>query len=219
MNAKAALALIREGESLTVEFKRHFSEFEKIAKEMIGFANMKGGFIFFGIDDDGSVYGVQSEKGEAELIKDCAENYCEPPIDYKLHYVEIFGKEIVAAEIFEAEIKPVRVQDYEQKLDLNTAQVYVRVKDKTVPASKETIKILQANAEKKALKNYRIGKTEKIVFEYLDAHERINVKELSNVANISYRRASRALIKLVRANLLIIHTKENGEEFFTYMGE
>lgn len=219
MNAKKALSIIREGESLTVEFKRHFSEFDKIAKEMIGFANTKGGFIFFGIDDDGSVYGVESEKGEAELIKDCAENHCEPPVEYALHYVEIFGKEIVAAEIFEAETKPVRIQDYEKKLDLNTAQVYVRVKDKSVPASKETIKILQANAEQKALKNYQIGKAEKIAFEYLDKHEKINVKELSAAANISNRRASRTLIKLVRANLLIIHTKENGEEFFTYVGE
>ncbi len=219
MNAKNALALIRKGESLTVEFKRRFSEFDKIAKEMIGFANTKGGYIFFGVDDDGSVYGVESEKGEAELIKESAANYCEPPINYKLHYLELFGKEIVVAEVFESETKPVRIQDYEKRLNLNAAQVYVRVNDKTVPASKETIKLLQANAEKKALKNYQIGNTEKIVFKYLDEREKIDVKELSRIANISNRRASRTLIKLVRANLLIIHTKENGEEFFTYAGE
>jgi len=65
------------------------------------------------------------------------------------------------------------------------------------------------------LKKYTIGQTEKMVFEYLAKYERISVKELSNLVNISDRRASRTLVKMVRANLLLIHTKDNGEEFFT----
>ena len=77
---------------------------------------------------------------------------------------------------------------------------------------------MQANAEKKALKNYQIGNAEKIVFKYLDEREKIDVKELSRIANISNRRASRTLIKLVRANLLIIHTKENGKSFLLIRG-
>jgi hypothetical protein len=38
---------------------------------------------------------------------------------------------------------------------------------------------------------------------------------LSNLVNVSERRASRTLVKMVRANLLLIHTKDNGDEFFT----
>ena len=44
--------LIEDGESETVEFKRKFSTSRKIAKEMIAFANTKGGYILFGVDDD-----------------------------------------------------------------------------------------------------------------------------------------------------------------------
>ncbi|HMN49894.1 MAG TPA: helix-turn-helix domain-containing protein, partial [Ignavibacteriaceae bacterium] len=66
-----------------------------------------------------------------------------------------------------------------------------------------------------ALKKYLIGPNEKSVFEYLAKNERISVKELSRLVNISERRASRTLVKMVRANLLMIHTKDNGEEFFT----
>ena len=62
---------------------------------------------------------------------------------------------------------------------------------------------------------YTIGKNEKSVFDYLEENETISVKELSDLINISERRASRTLVKLVRANLLMIHTKDNGEEFFT----
>jgi len=41
------------------------------------------------------------------------------------------------------------------------------------------------------------------------------VKDLANAANISERRASRTLVTMVRAGSLSIHTKDNGEEFFT----
>ena len=218
MTRRQLLKLIEEGEGLTVEFKQRFSTHEKIAKEILALANTKGGYILFGVNDDHSICGVESEKGEAELIKFTAENYCEPKIDYKLHFFEISGKEIVIMEISESKTKPHRIQDYLPALDIRKASVYVRVKDMSVLASKEMIKILQANSSGKPLKHYEIGNDEKIAFEYLDSNDTISVKLLSKLANISTRRASRALIKLVRANLLMIHSKDNGEDYFTYIG-
>ena len=215
MTAKELQNLIEKGESGKVEFKQRFSSFEKIAKEFIAFANTKGGVVIFGIDDDGSVYGVESEKGEANLIKETAEKYCEPPIKIGIEFIELFGKEIVVVKVYESENKPHRVQDYQTKLDLNTAEIYIRVNDKSLPASKEMIKIMQVSTTNKKLVKYAIGKDEKIVFDYLTDHEIISVKELGELANISNRRASRTLIKLVRVNLLLIHTKDNGESFFT----
>ena len=81
MTRRQLLKLIEEGEGLTVEFKQRFSTHEKIAKEILALANTKGGYILFGVNDDHSICGVESEKGEAELIKFTAENYCEPKID------------------------------------------------------------------------------------------------------------------------------------------
>lgn len=210
--------MIENGESLTVEFKQRFSSYEKIAKEMIAFANTRGGFLFIGVDDDKSIYGIESEKSDTELLKETAEKYCEPKVDYSIDFISIKNKDIICVQIFESLNKPHRVQDYKNSLDLNTAQVYVRVNDKSVLASKEMIKILQTQSREQSLKHYQIGKEEKIVFDYLDKNEKITVKELGKIANISDRRASRTLIKLVRANLLLIHIKDNGESYFTYAG-
>ena len=215
MNRRHLLELIEEGENIQCEFKRHFTTPEKIAREMIAFANTKGGYMIFGVDDDREVVGVDSEKSESEMIKDAAENFCEPRLVYSIDFIELYGKEVVIVSIPESDNKPHRLQDYENEFDINKAVVLVRVNDKSVTASKEMVRILRASSANLALKKYQIGQTEKMVFEYLSKYERISVKELSNLVNISERRASRTLVKMVRANLLLIHTKDNGEEFFT----
>lgn len=215
MRYRELLELIEEGENIQCEFKRKFSTPEKIAREMIAFANTKGGYLLFGVDDDKKIFGVESEKETSELVKDTALNYCQPPLDYSIQYKEIESKEIVIISIPESNNKPHRIQDYKSDLDINSAIVTIRVNDKSVQASKEMIRILRAQTNQSALKKYLIGPNEKSVFEYLAKNERISVKELSRLVNISERRASRTLVKMVRANLLMIHTKDNGEEFFT----
>ena len=215
MRYRELLELIEEGENIQCEFKRKFSTHEKIAREMIAFANTKGGVILFGVDDDKKIIGVESEKETTELVKDTVTNSCEPPIGFSIEYREIDGKEIVIVSIPESNNKPHRLQDYQTDLDITTAIVPIRVNDKSVQASKEMIRILRAQSNQTALKKYILGPTEKTVFAYLSKVERISVKELSNLVNISERRASRTLVKMVRANLLMIHTKDNGEEFFT----
>ena len=215
MKRKEVLELIQGGESLQCEFKRKFSTLEKITREMIAFANTKGGVILFGVDDNKEIVGVDSEKSEAELIKDAGLNYCEPPLDFNIEYFDLDGKEVVVVEIPESYKKPHRIQDYSNEFDINKAKVCIRVNDKSVMASKEMVRILRAQTNNLNLKKYAIGPIEKSLFIYLDEYERISVKELSALVNISERRASRTLVKLVRANLLFINTKDNGDEYFT----
>jgi len=215
LKRKKILELIEEGENFNCEFKRKFSSPDKIAREMIAFANSGGGFMLFGVDDNKDIVGVESEKGEVELINDTALNYCEPAIEYSIDYMPIEGKEVVIVEIPESKNKPHRIQDYLNEFDINKAVVTIRVNDKSMQASKEMMRIMRAAAGGLVLKKYSIGETEKRVFAFLEKHERISVKQLSGLINISERRASRTLVKMVRANLLAIHTKDNGEEFFT----
>jgi len=215
MDFKDVKRIIDEGEGFEVEFKRKVSTPEKIARALVAFANTKGGYILFGIDDDREVVGVESEKSETELVKDAAENYCEPPVKYSIEYFNLKEKEIVVVIIPESGNKPHRLQDYLGELDINSSVVIIRVNDKSMQASKEMVRIIRSQSGKKELKKYFIGTVEKTVFEYLAKREKISVKELSSLVNISERRASRTLVKMVRANLLMIHTKDNGEEFFT----
>jgi len=215
MNRKQLIKLIETGENSSIEFKQKFSEPEKIAKEIIAFANTKGGTILFGIADNGKIKGVESEKGTVELITETLKHYCEPLINYEVKYFELNNCEIVILQIPESINKPHRIQDYKNKLELNSASVFVRVNDKSVPASKEMIKLMQTSTNELKLEKYSIGKNEKIVFEYLNEKEFLTVNKLTQLANLSTRRASRTLINLVRANLLYVHTKDNGENYFT----
>jgi len=217
MKIIAVLDLIENGENYYCEFKRKFSNHKKIAKEMIAFANSGGGYILFGIDDDGKIVGVESEKSEANLIIETADKFCEPPINFNIEYKELKGKEIIIIEIPESDKKPHRLQDYKNKIDINKATVSVRVNDKSVPASKEMIKIMLNESNGHSLKHYSIGENEKKVFEYLDENETITVSELKKIVNISERRASRTLIKMVRAKLLLIHKRDNSKEYFTVL--
>jgi predicted HTH transcriptional regulator len=216
MKRKELKELIEDGEGSFVEFKRKFSTHDKIAREMLAFANTRGGYMIFGVDDDRTVVGVESEKSEAELILEAAKNYCEPPLDVVLDYIELEGKEIVVVSIPESDQKPHRIQDYED-FNISKAIVCIRVNDKSIQASKEMIRIMRAQTNLMELKKYSIGPDEKSVFDFLDKNEKISVKELAKHINISERRASRTLVKLVRANMLAIHVKDNGEEYFTAM--
>ena len=202
--------LIENGENDRVEFKRKFSTTEKIAKEMIAFANSKGGKILFGIDDDKTVKGVESEKGELELISTAARFYCEPEIEFSTEILLYKSKDIVVVDILESNTKPHRLiteNEDEQK-------VYVRHNDKSILASKETVRILRnSNVDSPPLKVY-IGDMEKTLFDFLNQNEKITVKGFKKLVNISERRASRTLVNLVKANIIRHHYLGN-EEFFT----
>ena len=65
MNKSELQELIRNGENSGVEFI-HDQELrpEQLAKEVVALANFQGGRIFIGVDDDGTVTGVQSSNLE-----------------------------------------------------------------------------------------------------------------------------------------------------------
>lgn len=204
--------LISEGESFRIEFKRQFSSAEKIAKELIAFANTKGGMILFGVDDDGTIIGVESEKSEADLVFEAAKKYCEPEIVPIVQVIELNGKDVVVAIVEESSKKPHRLQDYKNKIDRG-AKVYIRVNDKSVLASREVVKILQSESNDSEPLSITIGYNERTLFNYLEENERITVKEFSRLVNISERRASKVLVNLVRAGVIRIHTEERSEYF------
>lgn len=203
--------LIENGENDKVEFKRKFSSPEKIAKEMIAFANSKGGTILFGIDDDKSIRGVESEKGELELISTAAGFYCEPEVEFTTEIMLLRNKDIVVVNIQESRTKPHRLISGDIT-DEN--KVYVRLNDKSILASKETVKILRnSNHDSPPVQIY-IGDMEKSLFDFLELNEKITVKGFKKLVNISERRASRTLVNLVKAKIIRHHFFGN-EDYFT----
>jgi predicted HTH transcriptional regulator len=213
MNRKELEALLEEGEGFQLEFKRKVSSPGKIARALVGFANTKGGMLLFGVDDDKTIVGVESEKTEVEMIQAAGRYYCDPPIEPVIEIVSYRGKDIIAVTVEESRDKPHSLVG-DGLGENGETKVLIRVKDKTVIASKEVVKILQAENPEAPPLRISIGDTERRLFNFLDEHERITVKQFGKLVNISDRRASRILIGLVRAGVLRIHTHEK-EDFYT----
>ncbi|MEK6755764.1 MAG: ATP-binding protein [Bacteroidota bacterium] len=213
MDTKELRLLLEEGEGFHLEFKRRVSSPEKIARALIGFANTKGGMILFGVDDDAAIVGVESEKTEVEMIQTAGRVFCDPPIEPMIEIITYRGKDIIAVVVDESQDKPHSLVVDDDDLDRAT-KVLIRVKDTTVVASKEVVKILRSESPDAPPLRISIGDPERRLFDFLDPHERSPVKQFGKLVNISARRASRILIQLVRAGVLRIHTHEK-EDFYT----
>ena len=205
--------ILEKGENTYIEFKRKVSSFEKIAKEVIAFANTKGGRILFGVDDDCKIYGVESEKAEIDLIEESCRLYCVPPITPIIEIFHHKNKDIIIALIPQSNDKPHFLFEGSNKLTKDS-KVYIRINDKSMLASKEVVQVLRNERPDARPIKISIGPNEKRLLEYFENHERITVKEFADLVNISQRRASRILVKLVKLSIIRIHTLEK-EDFFT----
>jgi predicted HTH transcriptional regulator len=219
MDAKKLRAIIELGESDTTEFKRKFSGFEKIAREMIALANTRGGWLLIGVDDNGTIIGVPSEKSEIDLITSAAELYSEPPIEAVIHIIDIDDKDVIAVEIPESSVKPHRLIGIgtlpDPNLPANSADgVYIRQGERSVLASKEVARVLASSHPDAPPLRLEIGDIEQMLFAYLHQNRRVTLREYRRLVNISQRRASRSLVRLVRAGLIRIFTDE-GEDYYT----
>jgi predicted HTH transcriptional regulator len=213
MDPEKLKLLIAEGESSTVEFKRKVTSPEKVAKEICAFANSKGGYLIIGVDDDRKIVGVDSEKSEIDIVEIACQFSISPPIVPKnIEVINYNKKEIIVVEIEESNSKPHTIESLDEK-GRKKRFAYIRLGEKSVIASKEMKRILSGlNANSKPVRIY-IGDQEKRLFNYLEKHERITVREFAKLVNISERRASAVLVKLVRVGVLQIYTDNNNDYF------
>jgi len=110
MDALELLHIISDGENESVEFKRDLEMNREanrdIGREMAAFANTRGGYIIFGVEDDGAVVGVQSLTGFEERIMNIASDIIYPPIELRYESFHVEGKDIVLIEIPMGHSKP-----------------------------------------------------------------------------------------------------------------
>src|SRR6185369_4517279 len=167
------------------------------------------------VDDDGSIVGVESEKSELALIEMAGSEFCDPPITpAQIEIVPFDGKDVIACAIAESESKPHYYTGETSQLDGtvphngDNTRVYIRVNDNTVVASREVVKILENENPNSPPLKLSIGENEKRLFAYLESNKKISARELGKLINVSDRRASRLLVRLVRAGVIRIHTHE-----------
>lgn len=199
---------ILNGENEQLDFKQVITSASKIAKTIVSFANHKGGRLLVGVRDNKSIAGVKPEE-EKHMLLLAAQFYCRPEVDLLINEHELDGKTILEAIIPEGKgKKPYYAKDEEDKW-----WVYIRVKDKSLLASKVVMDVLKRETSNEdTLITYTHN--EKALLEYLNKNERITIKEFCKLVNISRRRAGRILVTLVSAGVVRSHTTEK-TEFFT----
>jgi predicted HTH transcriptional regulator len=201
------LLRIANGENEILDFKKTISSASKIAKTLSAFANHKGGTLLVGVNDNKTISGVRSEE-EKYMLELAANFYLKPPIPIEIREWEFGGKMVLEAIIPEGNQKPYYAKDEEGKW-----WVHIRVNDQSLLASKIVVDVLKRSAANQS-SLIRYTENEQTILRYLDKNERITLKEICKMLNISRWRAQRILVALVSAGVLRSHTTEK-EEFFT----
>ncbi len=205
MNVKK---LIFEGEGISLDFKKTITSCEKIARTMVSFANNKGGRLLIGVADDGTINGLKSEDEERYMITKAAHFYTKPALEPIFEEVYVDDKLVLVVDIPESIVKPHYALAEDGKW-----WVYVRVKDKSVLASKIVVDVLKQSANKNGV-FIEYSSKEKALLEYLEKTSRITVKEYCELIKVSRRAAQRILVNMVLSGVIRIHTTEK-EEYYT----
>ena len=109
-----------------------------IKKEIIAFANCDGGKIYIGIEDDGTVIGVEDSDSVALQVSNMVRDAIKPDLTMFLHYEtkEIEQKQVVIIDIQRGTERPY----YIAKKGLRPEGVYVRQGYSSVPANDTAIR-------------------------------------------------------------------------------
>ena len=204
--------LVGLGEGISLEFKRRVPQPQRIAKEIVALTNTNGGRIVLGVDDDGTIKGIDHASEEEFLLRQAVNAHCRPVVEYQTERVVVEPRcDVLVVTIEESENKPHRmVADEEAAGEAGAA--YVRVEAKSIEASDETIREMQEEDGQDGV-TFEFGDTESLLMRYLDDYGRISVSQLSQLADISPERASQTLLRLTKADLLHLHPDEDGDYF------
>lgn len=202
MTIREIHALVKKGESETLEFKRKVAHPEKIVREIVAFANTSGGCLLIGVDDNGSIPGLKFAEEEAFALEAAVQKYCKPPIPIHPEFLPISEKKaIIKYSIASSTRKPHVVKD----ADSNIA--YVRYHDKSIQASKEMREILRRQNKPKDIR-FSFGDREKILLEYLEEKGEITLEDFAKLVGIKKFYAAKTLILLVLAKVLTIEPQD-----------
>lgn len=86
-------------ESQTLEFKRNTSSLDSILRSVVSFANTNGGIILIGVEDDGSIIGIENSGKIQEQIACSIANRVKPQLIVDINTVEVDSKVVLVIQI------------------------------------------------------------------------------------------------------------------------
>jgi ATP-dependent DNA helicase RecG len=99
--------LILNGEGSGVEFKRDEVENHELAEEIVAFANLAGGVVLLGVEDDGSIHGTTRPELEEWVMELCRAKIDPPLIPYFSWFRDFEpGKDVAVVQVLTGPYKP-----------------------------------------------------------------------------------------------------------------
>jgi predicted HTH transcriptional regulator len=200
--------IAQQGEGLKVEFKKKAAFPEKIVREIIALANTEGGYLLIGVDDDGTVSGQKFIEEEVFVMQKAIALHLQPKLEYQVEIIKLNPKKGVA--VFTI---PKSSERPHFLMEENRRKAFVRVKDRSIQASKEMWEILKRGKNPKDMV-FTYGEKENILMKFLGEKEKITLNEFQFLAKLPRFLASKTLVRLVLANVINIVPQEK-EDFFT----
>ena len=126
-------AIIAAGENAKIGFKRDDRNLlpEHLAREIVAFANMNGGMIMLGVEDDGTVSGVTRRNLQAWLMDTVIGRFIDPQIVPDYDEFVLDGKPIAIVTVPAGSAKPYAVRQQER------TDYYIRLGDTVQRAGSE----------------------------------------------------------------------------------
>lgn len=207
MTLQEIVKLAQRGEGLNVEFKKKAAHPEKIVREIVAMANTDGGFLLIGVDDDGTVSGQRFIEEEVYVMDKAIRELIFPPISPEKHILGLNAKKGVAVyRIKKSSARPHFILEKDKK------KAFVRVRDKSIQASREMWEILKRETKQNDVV-FQYGRKEEILVKALENRPTITLKEYMQLAKIPVYVASRTLVKLVLANVIQVIPQESEDIF------
>lgn len=208
---KVLYELVAKGEGEQLEFKRKATHPEKIVREMIAFANSKGGTLLIGVSDDRSIPGVKFPDEELYAVQKALLKLCWPRINFRKEIISLTSSRYVIS----LQVPPGKRKPYYFRESRRKKSCFIRQADKSIHASREVQQIIHWRTKQKDVQ-FTYGEHEQKLFRHLDKSRFITLQEFTTLSGLSNHQASLILIQLVLANVLKIEPHEKGDQYSIY---
>lgn len=125
------LEIITNGENSGVEFKRDDIRTEQLAKEIVAFANVQGGRILLGVEDDGQITGLKRAESQEWVLNIFRDKVFPQIIPFYEEILVEENKRVAVITVVPGISKPYVVRHS------NREEVYIRMGDRSELASRE----------------------------------------------------------------------------------
>jgi len=212
MNLTELKSLVKKGEGLQLEFKKKADYPEKIVRELVAFANTKGGTLLLGVDDAGKLTGLKFPDEDLYVMEAALYKYAKPEIPVYIEIIPIgSGLSIISFQVEQGTNQPYYwLVDKEMQI----FKAYVRHKDQSLKASKEMFQILRHRGLIREKKPFQVQAIEQKLLDHLGKSGNITLMDFCKLADLKKQKASRFLVNWVNQGVLEISPEEDFDLYF-----